>query len=149
MSPCFSSFALHLSYFPSRFFFSVFIFFIETAYNRLLLLGKSNFNHSLGLFSSTKTPIIEPITQVACGTFHNLGVTLSGKLVSWGRGWLLGTEQQKDQLYPTLVLNFRQTVRTIACSNGHNLLITGKHLDYSTPLFSFYPLFSQLLFPSD
>ncbi|XP_064458774.1 probable E3 ubiquitin-protein ligase HERC4 isoform X2 [Ornithodoros turicata] len=68
-----------------------------------------------------------PLTQVACGGYHSVALTLSGALFVWGLNSFgqLGTNDKNDRFVPTVLKSLRsQRIKHVCCGENHTACLT-------------------------
>ncbi len=68
------------------------------------------------------------IIKIACGNLHNIAISESGEIFTWGWGMqgVLGHGNRKFQLAPTLISRLRgEPILEAAASGNHTIAITG------------------------
>jgi len=86
-------------------------------------LGHDNIN-SLGAFTFIQTLTGLGVTQVACGEYHSVALTIDGYLWSWGRGrhGQLGHGDREARVRPFQILSLKEHhIKQVSCGDSHSL----------------------------
>lgn len=96
-----------------------------------------NGNGQLGLGDNHRSPCRSPcrvmhlaaipLTQVACGGYHSMALSLSGALFAWGLNSFgqLGTNDKNDRSLPTALKPLRsQRIKHVCCGDNHSAALT-------------------------
>lgn len=82
-------------------------------------------SYGKGCFIPVQVPIDEPVVEISAGTTNSLALTESGKLYSWGQGYLGIDSDTEETFTPTLIAgkSAKWQCLSISCGGQHSLAL--------------------------
>jgi alpha-tubulin suppressor-like RCC1 family protein len=108
--------------------------------NKYMQLGRGNDTSVSSEIPATTEPVLSPVTDIACGSWHTVSVHADGSVRSFGWGGsmfsgagALGLGSKNSVSEPTLVEPFCEDKPVqVSCGNQHTLILTESNNVYAT-----------------